>query len=102
MRLRLFSNAILVCSNASISSSHVNRRVVVGFVCREASIVTPHLPSFLKCADPVDGIFSRMLHLAQSSPDFVHLIALWFERFSLDSLAPASSLPFEFEARSRR
>ena len=42
MRLRLYSNAILACSNASISSSHVNGCVVVVFVCFEARIATPH------------------------------------------------------------
>ena len=42
MRLRLYSNAILTCSNASISSSHVNGCEVVVFVCCEASIATPH------------------------------------------------------------
>ena len=41
MRLRLHSNAIQPCSNASISSSHVNGCEVVVFVCCEASIATP-------------------------------------------------------------
>ena len=44
MRLRLKSYTLLACSNASISSSHVDRCVVVAFVCCEASKAKSQTP----------------------------------------------------------